>query len=67
LTSWAAVVLAIALVAAAILHGGIYELRASGSTEQPIVWRLNRLTGTVDMCNASTCADTAWLKLNRPN
>ena len=48
----AAVILAIALVAAAILNGGIYTMRVIQSSPSENVYRLNRLTGSLDWCFA---------------
>ncbi len=47
--SWLLVVVATALIfAGAFLWQGIYELRVTG--EGAFVWRVNRFTGTVVMC-----------------
>jgi len=47
----AATIVAVALIAASVLLGGIYEFR-SGSEGAAFVWRVNRFTGTMAICSA---------------
>lgn len=59
---FAAIVLAIGFVVAAILHGGIYQLHASHQTATGFVYRLNRLTGSIAFCSVYHCDTAEWAK-----
>jgi len=56
-----ALIVAIAIILAAFLHGGVYTLAPAGEGE---VYRLNKLNGTVAFCIAGNgriiCAPAAW-------
>ncbi len=46
----AAIVLAVGLVIASVLIGGIYETR-SASENAAFLWRINRFTGSIVICS----------------
>lgn len=63
---FAAVVLAIGFVVAAILHGGIYQLQAShDQTATGFVYRLNRLTGSIAACTVYHCDTAEWAQSSK--
>jgi hypothetical protein len=43
----AALILTVALIVAAILNGGIYQIAVTGSGVEAIAYRLNRFTGEI--------------------
>ncbi len=65
-----AIVLAIGLILAAIVHGGVYELSSPGTfggsaLGLPVVARLNKFTGNVAICMmrigpTATCQEASW-------
>jgi len=55
-----AAVIVIALIVAAILHGGVYEMTTAGAGPAAFGWRLNKITGAIDACNGFSCAPASW-------
>lgn len=48
---FAAVIIAVAIIVGALIHGGIYEIHTAGSS--PVAYKLNRITGGVWLCAGS--------------
>lgn len=48
------VIIALSLILAAILHGGVYQITSAGS-ERPFVWRVNKFTGSMIGCLGWNC------------
>jgi len=53
MTPRAAAILAVGLLAAAVVHGGVYEGKIGG--DGMLMYRLNRITGSVTVCSAEMC------------
>jgi len=53
MTPRAAAILAFGLLAAAVVHGGVYEGKIGG--DGMLMYRLNRITGSVTVCSAEMC------------
>lgn len=48
---WWPAILAVAILLAALVHGGLYDVRASGGG----IYRVNKFTGGVTYCVHGTC------------
>lgn len=62
------IIIGFALILAALIHGGIYQMVIAGSggggegiTGDVRAYRLNRFTGHVDFCPRNVCAPVTWL------
>lgn len=54
-----AVLLGLAILAAAVLHGGVYQLTITGRGGE--AYRVNRLTGEMKYCLVDRCrSTTGW-------
>lgn len=56
---WWIVTLVAGLLVAALLHGGIYEIRVAGG-ESAHAFRLNKFTGTIAYCKEIICFPVHW-------
>ena len=52
-----AIILALGLIIAAFIHGGLYHATSAGG-ETPIVWRINKFTGSVFVCVGVMCQES---------
>jgi hypothetical protein len=52
----AAVIIAVGLIAASVLIGGIYETRGA-SENAAFMWRVNRFTGAMAVCSVTPPGD----------
>ena len=49
-----AIILALGLILAALVYGGMYQVTSTG-TDRPFMWRINKFTGSVAVCLGVNC------------
>ncbi len=54
----AALILAIGLILASLIHGGLYSVTSAGGDNQ-VVFRVNRFTGSTTWCVLTVCREPA--------